>query len=58
MIKTLLWLSLITTPVTYDDVITFSVCEELADVLMASVDDGYIKEHEAERIYKRCLANL
>jgi len=57
MIKTILTLLLILPPAeTHAELITWSVCDELADVLMESVEDGYIKEQEAEDIYKRCLA--
>ena len=56
MIKTILISLLILPPAqTYPELITWSVCEELADVLMESVEDGYIKKQEAEDIYKRCL---
>jgi len=56
MIKTILTLLLILPPAQSDfELISWSVCDELADVLTESVEDGLIKEHEAERIYQQCL---
>ena len=56
MIKTILTLLLILPPATtYAELITFSMCDELADVLMEAVAEGTINQHESEEIYQRCL---
>ena len=31
-------------------------CTELYEILLESVESEYIKKHEAQSIYKRCLA--
>ena len=59
MIKTILSLLLILPPTTtYAELITFSMCDELADVLMEAVAEGTINQHESEEIYPRCLKTL
>ena len=59
MIKTLLLLLLITTPATAaDSYITPELCQEITVILNEHVDNGYIKEHEAQELIARCQASL
>lgn len=55
MIKTLLILPLLLTPVTAETLITKSICDELYDVLLESVRTGHISHFEASSTYGRCL---
>ena len=55
MIKTLLLL-LLALPVGANDYITKSHCDEMFDVLREEPE--YIKEHQAQEIYRRCLESL
>ena len=59
MIKTILSLLLLLPPsTTYTELITFSMCDELADILMEAVAEETINQHESEEIYQRCLKTL
>ena len=55
MIKTLLLL-LLALPVGANDYITKSHCDEMLDILRE--EPVYIKEQEAQDIYRRCLQSL
>ena len=55
--KLLLLLLLISTPVNADGHhVSAEACRDINEILSESVEQGYIKEQEAELIYKRCLA--
>ena len=55
MIKTLLLLPLLLTPVSADTLITRSICDEMYDVLQESVITGDLSSSDAASIYGRCL---
>ena len=55
MIKTLLLLLLITTPVATNAYeVTPEQCQEIAEILEEAVREGYIKEQAAKDIKSRC----
>ena len=58
MIKTILLLLLLTTPAAASDHMTPELCQEIAIVLQEHVDNGYIKEQEADVLLARCNASL